>query len=64
MKYERRHKICSKLTIKTSEQRHLRPSSVFIGNFEHIFTPFFSFAIVDFKQVNVRWVVLLTRTFH
>ena len=27
--------ICSKLTIKTPEQRHLRRSGVFIVNFEH-----------------------------
>ena len=31
-----RCKICSKLTIKTPEQRHWRPSGVFIVNFEHI----------------------------
>ena len=28
--------ICSKLTIKTPEQRHWRRSGVFIANFEHI----------------------------
>ena len=28
--------ICSKLTIKTSEQHHWHPSGVFIVNFEHI----------------------------
>ena len=28
--------ICSKLTIKTPERRHLRRSGVFIVNFEHI----------------------------
>ena len=28
-------------------------SGVFIVNFEHIFTPFFSVSIVDFEQVNV-----------
>ena len=31
-----RYKICSKLTIKTPEQRHWHRSSVFIVNFEHI----------------------------
>ena len=28
--------LCSKLTTKTPERRHLRRSSVFIVNFEHI----------------------------
>ena len=28
--------ICSKLTIKTPERRHRRPSGVFIANFEQI----------------------------
>ena len=27
-----------------------------IVNFEHIFTPFSSVSIVNFKQVNVSWV--------
>ena len=31
-----RCEICSKLTIKTTERRHLRRSGVFIVNFEHI----------------------------
>ena len=31
-----RCEICSKLTIKTPEQRQWRRSDVFIGNFEHI----------------------------
>ena len=31
-----RCEICSKLTIKTPEQRHWRRSGVFIVNFEHI----------------------------
>ena len=31
-----RSEICSKLTIKTPEQRHWRRSGVFIVNFEHI----------------------------
>ena len=28
--------MCSKLTIKTPEQRQRRPSGIFIVNFEHI----------------------------
>ena len=44
--------ICSKLTLKTQEWR----STVFIVNFEDIFTPFSSVSIVDFKQVIVCWV--------
>ena len=42
-----RSKICSKLTIKTPEQRHWLRSGVFIINFEH---------------VNVSWVVKIRRT--
>ena len=44
--------MCSKLTIKTSEQRQWR-SGVFIVNFEHISH---HVSIVDFEQVNFRWV--------
>ena len=44
--------ICSKLTMKTPERRHLRLSGVFIVNFEHIFS---SISIVNFEQVNVSW---------
>ena len=33
----KRSKICSKLTIKTPEQRHWDPSIAFIFNFEHIY---------------------------
>ena len=36
--------ICSKLTIKTPEQRHWRRSSVFVVNFEQI--SFFVFVVV------------------
>ena len=43
-----RCEICSKLTIKTSEQRYWCCSGVFI-NFEH------SFSVVDFEQVIVSW---------
>ena len=49
---------------KDTRKRHLHRSNVFIVNFEHIFIPFSSFVIADFKQVKVYWVVLLTRTFH
>ena len=31
-----RYETCSKLTIKTPERRHWRPSGDFIVNFEHI----------------------------
>ena len=36
-------------------------SGVFIVNFENIsqhFTPFSSFSIIDFEQVNVSWVII------
>ena len=52
-----RCEICSKLTIKAPERRHLYRSDVFIVNFEHIFTPcpnFFS--VVNFEQVITDWV--------
>ena len=41
--------ICSKLAIKTPEQRHGRRSGVFIVNFKH-FTPCFSVSIVSFEH--------------
>ena len=41
--------ICSKLTIKTSEQCQCRRSGVFIVNFEHTCS---SVSIVKFEQVN------------
>ena len=47
--------ICSKLTIKTAEQRQRHLSGVFIA-FLTYFTPFSSVFIVDFEQVNVRRV--------
>ena len=52
----KRCKIHSKLTIKTSEQRHWRRSGVFIVNFEHILLLFLSVSIADFEQVNVSLV--------
>ena len=35
------------------EVNQLTSFCVFIVNFEHIFTPFFSISIADFEQVNV-----------
>ena len=46
--------ICSKLTVKTTEQRYWRLSSVFIFNFEQIYT-MFPGSIVDFEKVNACW---------
>ena len=43
--------ICSKLEIKTPEQRQWRRSGVFIVNFEHI-SHLSNVSIVDFEQVN------------
>ena len=52
-----RCEICSKLTIKTPERRHLYRSGVFIVNFEHIFTPCpIFFSVVNFEQVITDWV--------
>ena len=44
----------SKLTIKTLERRHWRPSSVFIVNFEHI-SHLALVSTVNFEQVNSGW---------
>ena len=44
-----------KLTIKTPERRHGCGCGVFIVNFEHIFTPFSSVAIVNFEQ-NIKYL--------
>ena len=52
-----RHEICSKLTIKTLEQRHWYCFGVFIDDFEHYFTPYSSASIVNFEQVNAGWEV-------
>ena len=46
-----RCEICSKLTIKTPEQRHWHRSGIFIVNFEHISHLFLVF-IFNFEQVN------------
>ena len=42
--------ICSKLTVKTPEQRHWRRFCVFIVNFEHISHFFYRVSIVDFER--------------
>ena len=47
-----RCEICSKLIIKTKEQRQWRPSSVFVISFEHILHRSSVF-IVNFEHVNV-----------
>ena len=47
--------ICSKLIIKTAERRQLHRSTFLLLTL-NIFYTFFSVSIVDFKQVNVRWV--------
>ena len=47
-----RCEICSKLTIKTPEQRQWHRSGIFIVNFEHISHLFLVF-IFNFEQVNV-----------
>ena len=44
---------CSKLTIKTPEQRQWHPSGVFIANFEHI--SHLVLVIVNFEHVNGDW---------
>ena len=55
--------ICSKLTIKTPERRHLRRPDAFIVNFEHISHKMFSCFLVDFEQVNVDWVSKIKRRY-
>ena len=47
-------KICSKLTMKTPEQRHWRRSVVFIVNFEHILHLFLVFLLY------ISWIKPLT----
>ena len=46
-----RCEICSKLTIKTPEQRLCSCSGSFIVNFEQI-----SEVVLNFEQINVGWV--------
>ena len=47
--------ICSKLTIKITEQRHRRCSGIFIVNFKTTFTSCSSVSIVNFGQANAGW---------
>ena len=54
-----RREICSKLTIKTPEPRHLRRSDVLIVNFKQISHFFSSTSIVDFEEVFFADQVLL-----
>ena len=49
------YEICSKLVIKTLEERQCRRSGVFIVNFEQIRKHCDGISIVDIKQVNVSW---------
>ena len=46
--------ICSKLTIKTSKQRHWRRSGVLIVNFEQI-SLYSGVSIANFEQENADW---------
>ena len=46
----KRCKICSKLTIKTLEERQLRRSSVFIVNFENILHLFLVFLLMTLNK--------------
>ena len=50
-----RCKICSKLTIKTPQQRQWRRSGVFIVNFEHISHLVLMGFFVNFEQENAGW---------
>ena len=52
----KRLEICSKLTIKTPKRCLRRLSVVYIVNFKHISYFFSIVSIVDFEQVNIRWV--------
>ena len=56
----KRCEICLKLATKTPEQRQWRHSVFFIVNFGHISVPFSSVFIVDFEQVNVSWVYIIS----
>ena len=49
--------ICSKLAIKTSDDVTDVVLLFLIVNFEHMSHFFFNVSIVDFKQVNIRWVI-------
>ena len=56
----KRNQICSKLTTKTTEQRHLRRSGVFIVNSEHISHLFLVFLLLILnKQMLVGFISTL-----
>ena len=38
------------LVIKTPEQRHLRPSNVFVVNFEHMWHPVLTFPFLTWNR--------------
>ena len=46
----KRCKICSKLTIKTLEERQLRRSGIFIVNFEYILHLFLVFLLMTLNK--------------
>ena len=46
-----------KVNNKNTRTTSLTSSGVFIANFEHIFTPFSSFPIVDFEQINANLLI-------
>ena len=46
------YEICSKLTIKTTEQRQWRSAGVFIANFEKYSTYCSGVPNIDFEQVD------------
>ena len=53
-------KICSNLTIKTSERLQSRRSGVFIINFEQIsYIVSVFLLIIDFEHVNAGWFIFL-----
>ena len=49
-----------KVNNKNTETRSMTCSGVFVVNLNN-FTPFSSFSIVDFKQVNISWAVPMNR---
>ena len=49
--------ICSKLIIKTPEQRHCRRSGFFTVNFEHISPLVLVFLLLPFQHVIAGWAV-------
>ena len=55
---EQRCEICSKLTIETPKLRQWRPFGVFSLNFEHISHFCSSASIVNFEHVIAGWVII------